>query len=279
MSRRPEMTLSASHSFAGGTRYRLDGSGPLLVLVHGVGMDLEMWEPVAARLAPHRRVLRYDMLGHGESEKPAGPYRLADFVDQLHLLASQLGLARFDLAGFSMGAMVAQAFAAAHPDQVARLVLLSPVHERNPSEAQAVVARASGLTPATYRTSIPEAIERWFTPAFRARNPEAVDRVRRRMEANDFPAYTAAYTVFAHGDRELGAVLGLIAAPTLAMTGSEDRRSTPTMSQALAAKLPKGRCLIVEGRRHLLPLEVPEIVAAAIDEFLSGAVGAPERMA
>lgn len=273
------MTMPASRAFAGGTSYRLEGGGPPLVLIHGVGADLDMWEPVAARLARRHQILRYDMLGHGESAKPAGPYRLADYVDQLRALTGHLGLASFDLAGFSMGAMVAQAYAAAWPKQVTRLVLLSAVHERSPVESEAVIARASGLTQETYRASIEEGIERWFTPGFRAKSPAVVDGVRRRMEANDFAAYQAAYTVFAHADRELAGLLGRIAAPTLAITGGEDRRSTPAMSRALAAKLPQGRCLILEGRRHLLPLEVPEAVAAAIEEFLSGALGAPGRVA
>jgi pimeloyl-ACP methyl ester carboxylesterase len=79
-----------------------------VVLIHGVGADLEMWEPVAERLAPLHDVVRYDMLGHGASAKPPGPYRLDDFVDQLRRLVEGLGLERFVLAGFSMGGLVAQ---------------------------------------------------------------------------------------------------------------------------------------------------------------------------
>ena len=262
-----------------GTSYRLSGEGPPIVLVHGVGMDLDMWDPVASRLEAGHRVLRYDMLGHGQSEKPPGPYSLADFVEQVAALTLALHLEAFDLVGFSMGAMVAQAYAAANPGQVRRLVLLSAVYERSPEESAAVRARARNLTRQSYVASIEEAIERWFTPAFRQRNPLAIAWVRRRMQANDLAAYAACYDVFARADRELSGLLPRIAAPTLAMTGAEDRRSTPAMSLALAGKLRRGKSLIVEGRRHLLPLEVPELVASAIEAFLSGVGEMPERVA
>ncbi|MGH6959278.1 MAG: alpha/beta fold hydrolase, partial [Dongiaceae bacterium] len=115
-----------------GTHYRRSGSGSPVVLVHGVGADLEMWEPVAERLAPLHDVVRYDMLGHGASAKPPGPYRLDDFVDQLRRLADGLGFERFVLAGFSMGGLVAQGFALAAPARVERLVLVNTVFDRSP---------------------------------------------------------------------------------------------------------------------------------------------------
>ena len=109
---------------SGGTHYRRSGSGAPVVLIHGVGADLEMWEPVAERLAPAHDVVRYDMLGHGASAKPLGPYRLDDFVDQLRRLVDALGVERFVLAGFSMGGLVAQELYARFPEKVAALALV-----------------------------------------------------------------------------------------------------------------------------------------------------------
>ena len=113
-----------------GTHVRATGAGAPLVLIHGVGLDLEIWEPLVPRLQPRRRLIRYDMRGHGLSAKPPGPYRLDDFVDQLDRLATALELEQFDLVGFSMGGMVAEAFAARFPARVRRLALLHTVHDR-----------------------------------------------------------------------------------------------------------------------------------------------------
>ncbi|HZF35182.1 MAG TPA: alpha/beta fold hydrolase [Candidatus Angelobacter sp.] len=247
-----------------GTHYRRSGSGAPVVLIHGVGADLEMWEPVAERLAPLHDVVRYDMLGHGASAKPPGPYRLDHFVDQLRRLADGLDLSKFVLAGFSMGGLVAQAFALAAPARIERLVLLNTVFDRSPPERAAAEARVREVLNGGHGAGIAAALERWFTPAFRAARPEVLGSIRRRMETNDLPAYAAAYGLFATADRALAERIGSIAVPTMVVTGAEDERSTAAMAMAMAARLPRGRCHIIPGQRHMTPLEVPDLVAALI---------------
>jgi 3-oxoadipate enol-lactonase len=256
--------MSATDGFIDGTHYRASGAGAPVVLVHGVGADLEMWEAVAARLAPTHRVIRYDMIGHGASAKPPGPYQLGAFVRQLEGLADGLGLERFALAGFSMGGLVAQGFALAQGARVDRLVLLNTVFDRSPAERAAITARVGEIATGGYAASIAPALERWFTPEFRARRPEVVAAVRRRMETNDAAAYAAAYQVFATADAELAPAIGRIAAPTTVVTGTDDQRSTPAMARAMADRLPRARLRILAGQRHMTPLEVPDAIAAII---------------
>jgi pimeloyl-ACP methyl ester carboxylesterase len=204
------------------------------------------------------------MIGHGGSAKPPGPYRLDDFVRQLEGLADRLGLARFALAGFSMGGLVAQGFALVQGARVERLVLLNTVFDRSAEERAAIAARVREIAEGGYLASIAPALERWFTPEFRARRPDVVAAVRRRMEGNDVAAYAAAYAVFATADAELAPAIGRIAAPTVVVTGAEDQRSTPAMARAMGARLRHARLQIVPGQRHMTPLEVPEAVAAII---------------
>ena len=266
--------MSATDGFIDGTHYRASGTGAPVVLVHGIGADLEMWQPVVARLAPTHRVIRYDMLGHGASARPPGPYRLGDFVRQLEQLADGLGLERFALAGFSMGGLVAQGFALAQGARLARLILLNTVFDRSPAERAAIAARVRAIADGGYPASIGPALERWFTPAFRAQRPDVVAEVRRRMETKDVAAYAAAYAVFATADAELAPALGRIAVPTVIVTGAEDQRSTPAMTQAMGERLPRARVHIVVGQRHMTPLEVPDLVAAIIVEAVASSASA-----
>jgi (E)-2-((N-methylformamido)methylene)succinate hydrolase len=260
---------AASEGSLAGTRFRASGNGAPLILIHGVGLDLEIWEPLAERLAANRRLIRYDMLGHGASAKPAGPYALADFTRQLGRLLEDLGLEAADLAGFSMGGMVAQGFALEAPGRVRRLVLLNTVFDRSPEARAAIEARLGAVSAGGYAAGVEAAIERWFTPEFRAREPECVEAVRRRLAGNDLAAYAAAYAVFATADRELADAVGRIAAPTLVATGAEDQHSTTAMAEALAARLRYGVCRILEGQRHMTPLEAPDRLAGMIEEFLA----------
>jgi pimeloyl-ACP methyl ester carboxylesterase len=138
----------------------MSGQGQPLVLIHGVGLDLSIWNEMAPLLEPSYRVIRYDMLGHGRSLKPPGPYRLDDFVRQLAELAGRLGLGRFDLAGFSMGGMVAQAFAAGFPQRLRRLALLNVVFDRSPAQRAAVLERLRLSEANGYAASIEAALAR-----------------------------------------------------------------------------------------------------------------------
>jgi 3-oxoadipate enol-lactonase len=269
--------MTAGARVIDGTRFAVEGSGSPIVLIHGVGLDLGMWEPVARALASQHQVIRYDMLGHGGSAKPAGPYRLADFVAQLQRLADALDLVQFDVVGFSMGGLVAQGFAVAHPERVHGLVLLNTVYQRSAEERAAIAARVKDVRNGGFAPSVETALDRWFTPAFRAAHPDTIEDVRRRMLGNDLEAYANAYAVFATADEELVDAVAEIACSTLVMTGAEDQRSTMHMAEALASRIPLGRSAILAGQRHMTPLEVPERLASTIAEFVRGNAPAIKR--
>jgi (E)-2-((N-methylformamido)methylene)succinate hydrolase len=252
---------------ADGTHLRVEGTGRPLVLIHGVGMDLTMWDRLAARLTEDYRIIRYDMIGHGSSPKPAGPYRLKDFVEQLLRLADTLQLRKFDLLGFSMGGLVAQGFAVQHGDLLDHLFLLNTVYRRSPEERAAIAQRVIDVSNGGYPASVDTAIERWFTPAFLRDNPDIVEAVRRHMLGNDLAAYAAAYQVFATADAELADVVAGITTPTLVMTGSDDQRSTVAMAEALAACMPRAKASAIAGQRHLTPIECPDDIAARIRDY------------
>ncbi len=250
------------------THWVAEGSGPALILIHGVGLDLAMWTPQAAALCARRRVLRYDLIGHGATPSLSQPLLLADFANQLGALLDALALERAALVGFSMGALVAQAFALAHPARVERLALLACVHARSRSQRAAVRARLAAVEHAGTATTSEAALERWLTPAYRRRHAAAAATVRRRLEANDRNAFLAAYRVFAHADAELAPRLGEIVAPTLVVAGEHDSGSTPALARRLAATIPGARLHVLPGVRHLFTLEAAADVNSLLLDFL-----------
>lgn len=107
----------------GGTLYyETRGSGPDVVLLHGSGMDLTMWDSQVEPFARSFRVIRYDARGHGRSTAPMVPYSMAE---DLSLVLDHIGAERAHLVGFSMGASVALDFATTNAARVLTLALIS----------------------------------------------------------------------------------------------------------------------------------------------------------
>ena len=261
----PEMGDAIFHGPGLATRYRVEGEGPPLVLVHGVGSRLEAWDGVAGRLGPGFRVLRYDLRGHGASGKPPGPYHLDHFVADLAALLDHLDIDRCHLAGFSLGGLIAQGFALAHAARLDKLALLSTVAGRTDEEKARVRARletvGSGVSGAHFRKSL----DRWFTPAFQEAHPEVIERLAEQNRQNDPAAYAAAYRVLAESD--LAERLHEIEVPTLVMTGEGDIGSNPRMARLMAARIPGAELRILPGLRHSILTEAPDVVAEALGAF------------
>ena len=88
------------------TAFSIDGAGPPVVLLHGLGLTRAVWDGQLPALTNAFRVFRYDLLGHGESIKPRGAYTMVQFVEQLDELLDSLALEHTSLVGFSLGGMI-----------------------------------------------------------------------------------------------------------------------------------------------------------------------------
>ena len=247
------------------TRFLLEGRGPLVVLIHGVGARLENWDGVASRLATEFRVLRYDLRGHGESSRAPGPYSLPLFADDLKALLDHVGAAGAIIAGHSLGGMIGQMFTLRHPACVRRLALLSSVAGRTSEERARVAARIdlirTGDAGEHFRRSVP----RWFSDAFIAANRELIAAYAARNASNDPDCYAAAYRVLALADldRELEA----IHVPTLVATGEHDVGSNPRMSELMSHRISGATLRILPGLKHSILIEAPHVVARMLVPF------------
>ncbi|APX78557.1 alpha/beta fold hydrolase [Achromobacter insolitus] len=255
--------------------FRRSGRGEPLVLLHGVGLDHTLWDDLAPLLEPDFEVLRYDMLGHGHARAIDESVTVQDFIAQLDTELDRAGWKSANVLGYSMGGLIAGAYAAARPQRVTRLALLSTVFQRNPDEARAVLARLDAAATQDRQAAAEVSLQRWFTPAFQARCPERVTRIGQRLLHNNRASFLAAYRIFALGDTILAQAASGIACPALVMTGELDVGSTPRMTRELASALPQAQAQVVPGQRHMLPVEEPAIVAAALQGFLLQASGAP----
>jgi pimeloyl-ACP methyl ester carboxylesterase len=257
----------------GSTACEVSGEGPPLVLVHGLGASHAMWMWQADALAERFTVVRYDLLGHGESGDPTLPCRMSHFTDQLANLLDGLGIGACGFAGFSLGGMIVRAFALAHPGRVAALAILNSAHDRTDAERAAVLARVKQAEEAGPAATIDTALERWFTPAFAASHPEILDEVRRWVLANDATVYSSIYRLLAEGDGPLAGTIAAIRCPTLVITGGDDPGNTPDMARRMAALIPGARVEILPGLRHMGLAEDPATFNALLIPFFEDALG------
>jgi pimeloyl-ACP methyl ester carboxylesterase len=105
--------------------YYAAGSGPVLLLIHGITSSADAWRAVIPALAEEHTVVAPDLLGHGGSAKPRGDYSLGAYASGLRDLLAALGHTRATLVGHSMGGGIAMQLAYQFPERVERLALVS----------------------------------------------------------------------------------------------------------------------------------------------------------
>ncbi|HMS96504.1 MAG TPA: alpha/beta fold hydrolase [Tabrizicola sp.] len=254
-----------------GTAYDLTGpvGAPVVVLVHGLGLNRAVWQWMVPDLARHFRVLTYDFLGHGESPPPKGEPNLRDLSEQLRALLDHLQIARAAIVGFSLGGMVARRLAQDHSDRVSALAILHSAHRRSEKAQAAILFRVAQAEDHGPAATVELALERWYTDACRAARPDLMDLTRKWVLANDPKVYPKLYRILAHGIDEITAPTPPITAPTLVITGDEDYGNGPEMSAAIAAEIPSARLLILKGLRHMALAEDPAAVNRPVLDFLT----------
>lgn len=237
--------------------------GVPLVLLHGVGMCAQAWQPQIAGLSGQVRVIALDLPGHGGLAPLAGAPSLPDYVAWTAEVIEGLGLGPVALAGHSMGALIAGGVAVERPDLVARLGLLNAVFNRSAQARAAVEARAVELARGEADREAP--LARWFA---QGEAPEAREKVGLWLRAVDAQGYSAAYSPFASGDACYADRFAQIACPTLVLTGALDNNSSPEMAREMAALVQNGRLMVVAGERHMVSLTAPDLVTDAMRGWL-----------
>jgi 3-oxoadipate enol-lactonase len=252
-----DISLSCEHA----------GEGSDLVLIHGLGGDLHVWDDDVPVFARHHRVLRFDVRGSGASDKPAGPYSLAVFAHDVDGLLAACGVVRAHVLGISMGGVIAQRLALDFPARVRSLVLVSTSSEVGEQSVAiwqwlADLIEREGFDARTADAS------RAFSPRFAAAHPEVITDLGRRIAANAPRAYAA--SARAVSDYNWTHALRCVTAPTLILQGLEDQLTPPGGSVKMSRALPRSRLLMIAEAGHNLPRERPTLFHDTVLAFLAG---------
>lgn len=240
------------------------GSGPPIILVHGVGLDQYMWDPLLEELKKDFTCITYELCGHGRATQIKGNVTLREFGKGLSELIESVKPLRPILLGFSLGAMVVKRFVIDYPNVVDGLIIAHSVFDRDPTQRKAILKRLETVRKLGLAAIVEPAIERWFTELFKQNNPQILEQVRHTLMGNDLDSYLKSYEVFAQGDLELLPMVNKIECSATIITGEYDINSTPFMAYSLARKIEGSTVIILKGLAHGAPIEAPKRFADAI---------------
>jgi len=236
-----------------------------LLLVHGVGMQSVVWGPQIDHFSQSMRVIALDMPGHGGSSRLPVGSELTDYIDWLFVAITALDVGPVNLAGHSMGALIAGGFAICHPLLTRRVAVLNGVYNRTAKARAAVEARSAEINLGQIDINTP--LVRWFENPGSDR--AARELVRGCLQKIDSEGYSTAYRAFARGDRTFAARWSEVTSPMLALTGDGDPNSTPEMSYAMAAAAINGHAEVIVGHRHMLNLTASDAVNVILESWLA----------
>ena len=240
--------------------------GVPVVLSHALGMRLEMWDGLAAALAPQHPVLRYDHRGQGGSAAVRAAYNLDDLVDDAARLITEWGRGPVVFIGLSMGGLVGQGLGIRHPHLVRGLVLANTA-AAYPEAGRAVLAQRAAAVRAGGMAAVADGVlERFLSEATRASQPALAADVRSALLRADAEGYALAALAIQGADW-LPALCG-IRCPVQVVAGAQDAGSTVAMAQDIAGAIP-GAQLTVLDAAHLSVLEHPAGFWLAVQQLLA----------
>lgn len=262
-------------------------AGRPIVLVHGWTADARMWAPVARRLvAAGRRVVVYDLRGHGRSTVGAAGTTIAALAEDLRAVLEAVDARDVVLGGHSMGGMTAQLLAIRHPDvvadRVACLVLISTAARRVVPVAAGVVSGVVGSGALAAAMGSP-VLGPLLVRGVHGKNVSLVALDATRATVQTTPSEVRSGFMRAMADMDLTPELPAIRVPTLVVSGSRDYLALPVRSREIAGLIPGARLEVVNGAGHQLPFERPDTLAAILlaapdppPDVPEGSEGAPD---
>ena len=270
------------------------GTGPTMLLVHGLGGSHVNWAAVGPPLAAHARVLAPDLAGFGRTPLAGRSAEVEANHGLLDRLVDALADGPVILVGNSMGGLLAMLEAASHPDKVAALVLVGPAQPRPAGFPMWVDPRVAAMFAAYAFPGVGERFLRWRAERLGAEGLVdqtlglcCVDRTRlspdivaahvalARERLERMPYANAAFLQAARSmlaflvrSRLLTAMIRRIAAPALIVHGAHDRLVPIAASRALAALRPDWTLAVFDGVGHVPQLEAPDRFVTTLVDWL-----------
>ncbi|QDU95619.1 alpha/beta fold hydrolase [Lignipirellula cremea] len=246
-----------------------EGTGPVLLLVHGFPLDHSMWREQIAAFRHSHRVLAPDLRGFGQNEAAEGTVTMEQFADDLAGLLDALGITeKITFCGLSMGGYIAWQFWQRHSERLERLILCDT---RAAADGDAMRDQRAKTADRARKHGM-EAMARvmaqnLFAKANVENRPALVEEIR-AVIAGSAPSSVAAALHGMAAREEMTSRLPGISKPTLVLCGEHDEITPAAEMKKFAQQMPHAEYRQIPDAGHLSPLENPNAVNAAMQAFL-----------
>jgi 3-oxoadipate enol-lactonase len=246
--------------------YEVNGKGQPLLFIHGLGDSTETWEKQVAFFSKSYAVVTFDVRGHGQSDKPRGPYSIPLFTQDTAALIRSLHIAPAHVVGLSLGGMIAFQLAVSYPDLLRSMTIVNsgPAMILRSFKQRFEIYRRLFLIRALGMRAMGKFISNRLFP--KQEQVELRSMVADRIARNDKRAYLDSTRALVGWS--VAKQLASISCPTLVISADQDY--TPvSVKEAYVAKMPRGELVVIEDSRHVTHIDQPEKFNKVLLSFLS----------
>ncbi len=247
--------------------YQVEGQGPGLYMVHGIGSRKATWKPLIETLKDRFTCVSYDLRGHGESPIPPTPYNLDQLVEDLEALRQQLGHEKIHIIGHSLGGMIGPAYARAWPERTLSVGLLSTAAGRSEEDRAKLQAVYSAMEERGVMPVISTLVGRWYTDEFINERPDLIELRKQQVADTPEAVFLSVFDIYA--TTEMGPWLNQLNCPCLVLTGELDGGCNPRLNRFIHQQLRNSELVILDGIKHSILVEAPHLVIPHVEAFLA----------
>ncbi|MBK0402799.1 3-oxoadipate enol-lactonase [Adhaeribacter sp. BT258] len=255
----PIIRLSSHNCFY---LYEDFGKPETIVFSNSLGTNLTMWDAVVEMVKAEFNVLRYDTRGHGQSSINSATVSIPELGQDVLELLDHLKLEKVYFCGLSMGGLIGQWLGIYAPKRFKKIILTNTAAKIGTDETwntRIDLVKTNGLSVLQKGTA-----DRWFTPAFREKNPEVVAEILEKFKQNSIQGYTA--NCAAVRDADFREELHNLKVPTLIISGLQDEVTKVADGNFMQEKIPDSSHVQLDAN-HLSAVELPKAFARVILEF------------
>src|SRR5215217_8458376 len=242
------------------------GTGPTVILLHGLGGSPKVWQFNIAALAEKYDVVVPGQIGFGKSDKPLVNYRIRTYVDFLDQFCKQLKIERATLVGNSMGGWIAAMFTASFPDRIDKLVLVDAAGYAPPKDLDSRVF--FGLNPTT-RDGMKSLVAKVFYNKAFLTDAAIEQAIAARLAAGDGYTINSITESILRSEDFLDDIVKTIKRPTLIIWGRQDGLVSLAEAERFNKDIAGSKMVVIDQCGHIPNVEKPGEFNAAVLKFLT----------